>query len=196
MARLPNYIEASNPFKLSGPPSWFLQQLWQFDSSLVIIPSKQGFYYRLTQRRRLQLPEKIVNEILREQADTQMLASYGLVPVTTILATANWGNPYIFVELQRRAPWRMGGADRYNQLIEEQEKREALNKNLKQDDMLNYLSKDAWRYYQKLIGTRSHLWSPVTKGSKSLSNSHNVVVPSSIKSYKPEVMTTWLSPNK
>ena len=191
MARLPNYIEATNPFRLIGPPTWFLHKLWDFDASLVIIPSKQGFYYRLAQRRPLQLPEKVVNDVLKEQADTQMLASHGLVPITTILATANWSNPLFFIELERRAPWRMGGAKKFEQKIEAQERQETIDKNIHQDEHLSYLSKDAWNLYLKKIGVRSHMWSPTVK-SKTPSPGF---VPSRA-AYKPEVMTTWLNAHK
>lgn len=191
MATLTNYIEASNPCRLAGPPKWFLRQLWDFDPSLVIIPSKQGFYYRLTQRRPMQLPENVVNDVLREQADTQMLASYGLVPITTILATANWSNPLFFVELQRRAPWRMGGAKQFESMLDAQERQEQLEKNAKQDEHLTYLSKDAWKYYQMKAGFRSQMWSPTTKGK-----SRAVAQPNPMKSYTPEVATTWLGLDK
>ena len=147
-----NYIPDVNRFKLAGPPKWFLAQLWDFDPSLVIVPSRQGFYYRLSQRRKLQLAEKIVNEALWQQSDTQMLASYSLVPVTTILATANWGNPYIFQELANRAPWRMGGAEKVNQRLDAQDQQDDLQKQAKTDEHLTHLGKDGWQLYRKKIG--------------------------------------------
>ena len=147
-----NYIPDVNRFKLAGPPTWFLRQLWDFDPSLVIVPSRQGFYYRLSQRRKLNLSEKIVQEALWNESDTQMLASYNLVPVTTIVATANWGNPYIFVELANRAPWRMGGADAVNRQLDEQDQKDDLDKRVKTDEHLTHLGKDGWQLYRKKIG--------------------------------------------
>lgn len=191
MSKLPNYVPATNPFKLAGPPTWFLRQLYDFDDSLVIMPSKQGFYYRLAQRRPLMLKEQVVNDVLKEQADTRMLASYGLVPVTTILATANWSNPLIFEELRRRAPWRMGGAAKFTELVEAQERIDAINKKTEQDDKLNYLAKDAWRYYNKKIGVRSHLYSPTVKSDRASNGTPQLILPNSIKSYKPEVTSAW-----
>src|SRR3990167_2009395 len=131
-----NYIPDVNRFKLAGPPRWFLGQLWSFDPSLVIVPSRQGYYYRLAQRRKLQLPEHIVNEALWQHSDTQMLASYSLVPVTTILATANWGNPLIFTDLAQRAPWRMGGANKVIETIEAQEKKTEMDQQAQIDERL------------------------------------------------------------
>src|SRR3990167_10158246 len=166
MVNFGNYIVDTNKFHLAGPPDWLLRSLYEFDPSLVLVPSRQGFFYRLGQRRPLKLKENVVNDILKEQADTQMLASYSLVPVTTVLATANWSSPVFFEELRRRAPWRWGGAEKFSKIIDEQERKEALDRRAKQDDRNSYLAKDAWRFYNKLIGTRSQLWSPVTKSSK------------------------------
>lgn len=158
-----NYIPDINMFKLAGPPKWFLHRLWDFDNSLVIVPSRQGFYYRLAQRRKLSLPDKIVNEALFKESDTKMLAGYSLVPVTTILATANWDNPLIFDTLRRRAPWRMGGADAVNKMLEDEEKKEELDKKIKTDEQLSSLAKDSWNLYKKKIGVQSHMYVPKVK---------------------------------
>lgn len=152
MPVMPNYIEDRNPFKLAGPPVRFLRKLFEFDNSLVIVPSRQGFYYRLTQRRKLNLPEHIVNDALFKESDTQMLASYGLVPVTTILATANWDNPLLFQELSERAPWRQGGAEKVNKHLEDMDAKREAEIAAKNDDMTTILAKDGWKYYRKKIG--------------------------------------------
>lgn len=164
---LANYIPDQNKFKLAGPSKGFLHQLWDFDQSLVVVPSRQGFYYRLAQRRKPNLPDHIVNEALFQQSDTQMLASYNLVPVTTILATANWSNPFLLEELRRRAPWRLGGSE---QVIKELEGREAIEEGVKRartDEHLTSLSADGFRLYKKKIGLRSQMWSPTVKAKPS-----------------------------
>ncbi len=148
---LPNYIPDVNRFHLAGPPAWFLRALRAFDPSLVIIPSRQGFYYRLAQRRRLRLPERFVNDLLAGESDTRMLASYGLVPVTTILATVNWSDPLIFQELAARAPWRMPPGQYADQVERQDQDREA-RVNQQVDAYLTDLSKDAWRLYRKKVG--------------------------------------------
>ena len=147
-----NYIPDVNSFSLAGPPVWFLHQLWDFDPSLVIVPSRQGFYYRLAQRRKLNLSEKIVREALWNESDTKMLASYGLVPVTTIMATANWSNPYIFVELHNRSVHRMGGHEKVNADLDARDKQDDLDTRAKTDEHLTHLSKDGWQLYRKKIG--------------------------------------------
>ena len=188
MANLSNYIPDVNRFALAGPPRWFQQQLLEYDPSLVIVPSRQGFFYRLTQRRPLQLKESIVNDVLKEQADTRMLAAYGLVPVTTILATVRWDNPLIFADLTMKAPWRMGGAEKYEKLLLQRERQEALAKRAEQHDRLDYLAKDAWKFYNKQIGTRSHLWSPVTK-TRQEKKAHSVIIPAT--KYTPAITSGW-----
>lgn len=184
-----NWLVDTNRFQLAGPPTWFLSKLWEFDPSLVIVPSRQNHFYRLAQRRPTTLSTAIVNDVMKEQADTAMLVAYGLVPVTTILSTVRWDNPAIFEELRRRAPWRMGGAEKFSAIIDEQEQKEALDKAAQQEDMLNYVSKDAWRFYNKQIGTRSHLWSPTAKSSNGKSASPGIVIPKT--QYSPLVDTGW-----
>lgn len=158
-----NYIVDQNRFSLAGPPKWWLHQLWDFDSSLVVVPSRQGFYYRLAQRRPLKLTDQVVNDALFNESDTRMLARYSLVPVTTILATANWSNPYMFESLRLRAPWRMGGADKVNKMLDDQDVKDEFDRRAATDEYLTYLGKDAWKLYNKKIGLRSHMWSPTTK---------------------------------
>jgi hypothetical protein len=147
----PNYIPGTNPFHLSGPPSWFLKGLWDFDSSLVIVPSRQTCVYRLAQRRKLQLPDHIVHDALFKESDTKMLASYGLVPVTTIIATCSW-SPWMFQELHERSVHRLGGHEKVNKRQDDFE-RDAELKLLAQQDATNtYLAKEGWKQYRKRIG--------------------------------------------
>lgn len=152
-----NYIPDENRYHLAGPPIWWLSKLWEFDPSLVVVPSRQGFCYRLAQRRRLRLAEHVVNDALRE-SDTTMLASYSLIPVTTILATCNWSNPYLFVELANRAPWRQGGADKVNERLDNQDAETVESIRHATDEHLTSLGKDAWQQYRNRIGLgRSYL---------------------------------------
>ena len=165
--KMPNFIPDHNRFKLAGPPDWWLRSLHEFDGSLVVVPSRQGFYYRLAQRRKPDLKTKLVNDILFQDSDTQMLARYGLVPVTTILATANWSNPFMFEELRRRAPWRLGGAEAVTKQLEANEATAELDKRQNTDDHLSGLGKDAWGLYNKKIGVRSNMYIPRTSSSPS-----------------------------
>lgn len=86
-----------------------------------------------------------------------MLASYGLIPVTSILPTANWSNPYLFVELANRAPHRMGGAEKAIQAVEDQDWKAEIDRAAKTDEQLTMTAKDAWKYYNKKIGLRGSI---------------------------------------
>lgn len=147
-----NYITDLNKYSLAGPPRWWLSKLWDFDPSLVVVPSRQECVYRLAQRRKLNLKEGIINDALFQQSDTQMLASYSLIPVTTILATANWSNPYLFQELANRAPWRQGGAEKVINDVEAAERKESEAKAATTDEHITFLAKDSWKYYRTKIG--------------------------------------------
>lgn len=152
MANLGNFIPDQNRFKLSGPPEFFLRRLFDFDPDLVIVPSRQSMVYRLALRRKLRLQENVVNDALWQDSDTQMLASYGLVPVTTILATANWDNPLLFQELAARSPHRMGGVEKVIANLEEAEARADFQKYMETEDIKTILAKDGWNLYKKKIG--------------------------------------------
>lgn len=160
-----NFIRDVNRFNLPEPPAFWLRALWEFDSSLVVIPSKQQALYRLAQRRKVNLPEKILRDPFFQQSDTQMLASYGLVPVTSILPTINWSDPSNFQELASRAPWRNGGSEEVLRKIEEQEAREELDRTVNQDEHLTSLGRDAWGLYKKKLGLQSHMYIPRRKES-------------------------------
>lgn len=151
-----NYIPDVNKYKLAGPPEWWLRMLWDFDSSLVVVPSRQGFYYRLAQRRKLKLADRFVHDMMKEHGDSSMLASYSLVPVTTITATATW-SPLMFKELEERAPWRMGGADKVIKNLEDAEwenHKMALKRN---DERMTDYAKFGWRVYQGKTGQRTRI---------------------------------------
>lgn len=153
MSELTNWIEDVNRYKLAAPPAFWLRKLQDFDPSLVVVPSRQDCVYRLAQRRPLNLPENLVNDALFNQSDTQLLASYSLIPVTTIVANPNWSNPLMFRDLADRAPWRNGGADKVISELEEAEMRIETQKRL--DTELNLIdrAKDGWRLLKMKTGS-------------------------------------------
>ncbi len=191
MARLNNYIPDTNPFNLAGPPDSFLRKLWEYDPSLVIMASKQGYYYRLGQKgKKLDLPAKIVHDVLKEEADSRMMASYGVVPITTVLATANWDNPLIFEALTLRAPWRQGGADAFEKKVLAQERGDKIEAAKKQDETNTYRAKDAWQYYKKKAGLQTNAFTfkgksrPATPGTLLRPDGKPV-------DYRPDVAVNW-----
>jgi hypothetical protein len=165
-----NYYPDMNKYKLAGPPIWWLRLLNDFDNSLVIVPSRQGFYYRLAQRRKLNLPAHIVMDALFNESDTKMLARYSLVPVTTILATAHWSTN-MFHELAARAPWRMGGAEKVMQAVDDQDLHANQDVQKAITENITERAKDGWKLYQSKTGqrrfidsTKQHAWDRATPG--------------------------------
>lgn len=148
-----NFIPDVDKFHLGAPPAWWLQKLKDFDDSLYVVPSRQDCVYRLAQKRPLNLPEHVVNDALFNHSDTQMLATYSLIPVTTIIAKPNWSNPLMFRELTERAPWRMGGADAVLDALEEAEMYAATQKRIATDLNLEDRAKDGWRLLKMKTGS-------------------------------------------
>lgn len=86
-----------------------------------------------------------------------MLAQRNLIPVTTILATANWDNPFLFKELEERAPWRLGGAEKINNLLDQYDLQKQIKKAKEVDERLTDRAKDGWKLYQHKTGQKVSL---------------------------------------
>lgn len=128
-----NYLGGQNPFGLSDPPTWFLEDLWKFDPCLVIFPSKEEAVYRLA--RRAEHGQPIVSLVANEKKrrpDTKVFWEHKLVPVTSILPPpmVQWG-PVLLkdlaaVDMRRRGGYRKiaDALDAADETAEEQWKRE------------------------------------------------------------------------
>jgi hypothetical protein len=163
-----NYLRGTNPFALAGPPDWWLCKLWDFDDSLVIVPSKQGCFYRLAQRRRPTLGAAVATEVLKDEGDTLLLASHHLVPITTLSALANWSNPLMWEDLRQMAPWRHPqGADAFIKDVEALDVQKDAATQAKIDNITESLAKDSWGYYRMKAGLQTRMWSPRTASPKS-----------------------------
>ena len=154
MKDYPNYIKGRNPFNLAGPPKHFRRALWDFDASLVVIPSITQFHYYLAQRvpKKPDLAVSVAREAMKSSPDTIQLTQHNLIPVTSILPTVNWGDPTFFQLLKQRCPDMWGGVDKYMAGVEANERKIQLAKDADIDDMLNILSKDSWKFYRKKDG--------------------------------------------
>jgi hypothetical protein len=138
-----------------------LEKLAQFDDSLVVMPSRMGYFYRLAQRRAPD-PRARLTHHLAKDSDSEVMARYGLVPVTTIIATARWDNPIMWEDLRQRMPSRMGGAEQFEKQLLAKELEAELRQRADRDDMLDQVGKDSFKFYNLKRGVRSHLWSPAT----------------------------------
>jgi hypothetical protein len=148
-----NYI-ADNT-RMPVPSAYFLQRLYDFDSYLVILPSRvrAGAYVI---GRRKQFSRGITEKAIDEQysnPDTKMCVLNNCVPVCMMFATgATWDPDYIIAKLKARDIWAHGGADKVADMLEAQEAAEAaaLKKSIR-DDLWNR-SGDGWRTYQARTG--------------------------------------------
>lgn len=151
-----NYLP-DNP-RMAAPPEFWLQQLYDFDSELVLMPSRMvPFAYVLGRRRRFSagLSDAAIADVSKQQ-DTVMCLHYGLVPVTMIYQIGTvWNIDPILRSLKARDIWAHGGADKAADLLDAADARKEKGiKNDIRDDMWNR-SGDAWRSYQARTGQRS-----------------------------------------
>jgi hypothetical protein len=148
-----NYIRDRNRWNLSAPPAWWQQQLFDYDPLLVVIPSRQMPVYRIARRARVSIkPLDIVNT----EADTAMLATYLLVPVTTMIRMGGtWSIDNILRQLKARNIRELGGADKVADQLDANDaaKEKALKDGIRSD--MDYRSRDAWRSYQARTGQRT-----------------------------------------
>ena len=164
-----NWIEGKNPFKLSPPPKWWLTKLWDFDSSLVMMTSHKDRLYRLAQRRPPTPAKFLVDDLLWADSDARAMAREGLVPVTSLLAEANWENPLLFQELARRAPWRQGGTEAFLKKIEDREASEKAATEQYVSDMMDERHSDAYKLWRNRqgLGKSYHLGDMTTTPASS-----------------------------
>lgn len=149
-----NWIRDRNPFGLSKPPEWFLRQLALFDDQLVIVPSRMEYVYRLARRRTLTalVPnQRLQPDLDTSNADFALMATYKLVPVTTILPTATWGES-IFRWLRERDIWAHGGAAKAADLLDAQDKARRDQQQAKMLDELDQLHSSTYFAYKRRIG--------------------------------------------
>lgn len=182
--RLRNWIPDRNPFQLAAPPAGFLLDLWCYDARLVIIPSRQEPVYRLT-RRRVHTPgvgrEKLSHPKVKDfdpAPDTQMMAFYDVVPVTTIFPPSAGAilyttdrdgkmlqgvpatevfTPRLIAELALRDVQRVGGGVAASKLLDDRDDRTRQ----RQDDRLRADTRvmlgDVYRRYAYGTGARTSL---------------------------------------
>jgi hypothetical protein len=153
-----NYIP-DNP-KMATPPTYWLKRLYDFDSDLVVLPSRYvPFAYVLARRARLSAPltdRAIVDTV--KQPDTVMCMALGLVPVSLIYRTGpTWSIDNILQSLKARDIWAHGGAEQVVDHMDESDAsgRAKIKADIR-DDMWNR-SGDAWRSYQARTGQRTKL---------------------------------------
>lgn len=119
-----NYID-DNP-KMAVPPEYWLQRLYDFDSELVVFPSRyMPFSYVLARRRRhgAAAMDKALADTIT-QPDTRLCLERHLVPVTMITRerqTGGWDIDPLIRSLKARDIWAVGGGDKMADLLDGQD---------------------------------------------------------------------------
>jgi hypothetical protein len=153
---LGNYIPDNT--RMEVPPPYFLQRVFDFDSMLVVLPSRLvPTAYVIARRRQFGagLTDKALIDSI-DQPDTKMCLLHGLVPVCLMYKTgASWDADPLLRTLAARDLWAHGGADKVADMLEEQEAADkAKTQKAIRDDIYNR-SGDGWRTYQARTGASS-----------------------------------------
>ena len=147
-----NYIPDNT--RMPVPPAYFLQRISDFDSQLVLLPSRTHPAAYVIARRKQFGPGLTAAAIdAYTQPDTKMCVSHSLVPVCLMYRTGpGWDAEAIVRKLAARDIWAHGGADKVADLLETQEETEqqTIRQQIR-NDMWDR-SGDAWRSYQRRTG--------------------------------------------
>lgn len=164
------------------PPDYFLQRIFDYDSMLVVMPSRETLGAYVLARRK-QFGPGITTQALDAvytKADTKMCIMHNTVPVCMMYQHgASWDTDQIIRTLAARDLWAIGGADKAADLLEAQEAAEKLaTKQAIRDDLYNR-SGAAWRSYQARTGQSSNLFHarPATPLAKDPPSTGLVTVP-------------------
>lgn len=157
-----NYLPNENRFKLAEPPQWWLQMLADYDSQLVVFPSRVRMCFVLARRRNksntMAELDKLDKQTLKLSAggDGDILATNNLVFVRHLIGNSV-RRPNIIQWLRDADTWAQGGADKADKLIVEAEQAQAAAKRKVMLDNIDHRARDAWRSYQARTGQRTRL---------------------------------------
>lgn len=148
---------ADNP-RMETPPEWFLQRLFDYDSQLVLLPSRYKPYaYVIARRSRLGRRGLTGNAIADTitQPDTLMCMRYGCVPVCLMFKHGpQWAVDGVLAKLRARDLWAAGGADKAADQLEADEAEEKRKRDADKRDELLGLGREAYRSYKMRTGGR------------------------------------------
>lgn len=158
-----NYLESkgSNPFFLPAPPAWWLQALLDFDSQLVLFPSRlrQGYILARRRAKTMARPELLNLDfnMLKMQAgvDGMTMCQNKLIYVRTLYlgGTRIW-NTLFFEDLRANDTWAAGSGDKFVDQLEAREKRDEEKAQATLQSDLDHRARDAYRSYTARSGQR------------------------------------------
>lgn len=144
--------------RMEVPPSWFLARLHDYDTQLVVLPSRYKPYaYVIARRSRLGRQGLSHNALVQTitQPDTLMCLAYGCVPVCLMFKHGpQWKVEGVLTSLRARDLWRAGGAEKAADQLEADEAKEASDRREAKKDELRGLSREAYKSYKMRTGQR------------------------------------------
>lgn len=186
-----NYLSGyPNPYALTGPPSWFLDDLWTFDRDLVIFPSQEEPVYRVGRRvTHGPNPWRLISTVTAPDAqtrsplfqrrpDTAVMAHYRLVPVTSLLPSpyVQWG-PVILQDLAACDLHRRGGADRVCDDLEAAEDAAARKDRRDTEEDIGVMARAAYRGHKWATGQTIDLGAHRTRSGLFVPTPNSVLTP-------------------
>jgi hypothetical protein len=157
---LSNFLHSENPFGLAPPPAWWLQTLFDYDSQLVVFPSRHRMAYILARRRRFSNAMQELNtldkNLLKTSAglDGDIMATNNLIYVRHLIGDTV-RRPAIFQWLRDNDITANGGGEAVATKIETIEETQARMTREKMQQDIDFRARDAWRSYQARTGQRT-----------------------------------------
>lgn len=145
-----NYIP-DNP-KMMEPPAYWLQRLYDFDSDLVVLPSRQRLFAYVLARRARHTPGLSMLGVLSNDSDTAMCARHGLLPICLVFRQGSgWSIDNLLRDLASRDTWRARDAHPSRSaaaVLDESDacERQAIKASIRDD--MRQRAKAGWRSYQ------------------------------------------------
>ena len=157
---LTNYLQSENPWHLAPPPAWWLQQLHDYDSQLVVFPSRHRMAYILARRRHFSNAMAEMNtldkNLLRNSAglDGDIMAQHNLIYVRHLIGNTV-RRQAIFQWLRDNDLTANGGGEAVANKLELADDTAARLTREKMQQDIDFRARDAWRSYQARTGQRT-----------------------------------------
>ena len=152
-----NYIAYPNPFGLSRPPQWWLNELWLFDNRLVILPGQKRMTYLLA-RRAIRSAGERLHDVpgLPQHPDTVLLHQQRCVRVCELAPGLTW-DMRIFQKLAAHDIQRLGGPRAVADRLDAMDAKKAETIQRDEDTELTARASDGYKSYKMRIGERLSL---------------------------------------
>lgn len=152
-----------NPFGLRVPPEWFLQELAAFDDQLVLYPSQEAYFYRLTRRRRL---SPGLSPALSWGKDSAVCVTEGLIPVTSFGGNITF-SAHIFQWLRDRDQWQFRDPGQIADRLDEFDRQHERQTTTDMDAENTARARSMYHTYKTRVGERVSL-NDVNRGRQHL----------------------------